>query len=144
MVQRHFVFFFDFVARVGEQLCEIAIVGQQKHPFGLGVESADIEKPWQVERQKVEDRITRLRIAARRNEPGRLMQHDIEPALTADEFAADFNVVALRRLHAEVGADAAVDRNAACADQFIAMTARTEPGRSEETVQAHWKNVNRD
>jgi hypothetical protein len=106
---------------VGEPLGEIAIVGEEKHPLGLGVEPADIEEARQVRRQKIENRIPRLGIASRGNETGRLMQHDIEATLAVDEFAVDFYVIALRGLRAEIGANVAVDRDAAGGDQLIAM-----------------------
>ena len=65
------------------------------------------------------------------------MQHNVEPTLAVDEFAVDFDVIALSGLRAEISADLAVDRNASSRDQFIAMPARTEPGRGKETIQAH-------
>jgi hypothetical protein len=91
--------------------------------------------------EKIEDGISRLRIASRGNETGRLVQHDVETALAMDKFAVNFYVVALRRLHAEVGANATVDHDAAGGDQLIAMSPRTESGRGEETVQAHGGEV---
>ena len=69
------------------------------------------------------------------------MQHDIEPALAVDEFAVDFDVIALARLRAEVRADSAVDRDAPGCDQFVAMPPRTETGCGKETVQAHGEEV---
>jgi hypothetical protein len=54
-----------------------------------------------------------------------------------NEFAVDFDVVALARLRAEVGADLAVDRDASGGDQFIAMPAGTQTGRGEVAVKAH-------
>src|SRR2546421_525428 len=137
MIERHFVFLFDFIARVGETLGEIAIVGEEKHPLGLGVEPADIEETRQVRRKKIEDRIARLRIVSRGNEAARLMKHDIETALAVDEFAVDFYMVAFRGLGAEIGANSTVDHDAAGGDQLIAMPPRTESSRGEETVQAH-------
>src|SRR6266403_2404457 len=90
-----------------------------------------------MRREQIEDRIARVRIASRGNETSRLMQHDVEPALAVDEFAIDLYVVAFRRLRAEVGANATVDGHAAGGDQLIAVPPRTEPGRGEETVEAH-------
>ena len=55
-------------------------------------------------------------------------------ALAVDKLVPDLDVVALRRLRAEVGADAAVDRNAPVGDQLVAMTPRTDTGGGEETV----------
>jgi len=48
-------------------------------------------------------------------------------------------VVTLGRLRAEIGADPAVDRDAACGDQLIAMPPGTEAGGGQKAVQAHGK-----
>ena len=65
------------------------------------------------------------------------MQYDVKRPLAPHEFAADLDVVALGRLRAEIGADAAVDRDAACGDQLIAMPPGTEAGGGQKAVQAH-------
>src|SRR5205823_5080209 len=98
-------FLFDFVARMGETLGEIAIIGEEKESFSLGVEPADVEETRQMRREQIEDSVARVGIAPRRNETGWFMQHDVEPALAMDEFAVDFDVVAFRGLRAEVGAN---------------------------------------
>ena len=126
---------------MGETLGKIAIVGEKEQPFGLGVEPADVEQAWQMWREKIEDGIARVGIGSRRNETRRFMQHDVEPALAVDKFAIDFDVVALRGLRAEVGANAAVDSHAPRSNQLITMSTRTESSRGEETVQAHGGEV---
>ena len=126
---------------MSQTLGQITVVGEKKKAFGLGVEPADVEEARQMRRKQVENRVARIWIASRRNKTSRLMQHDVEPALTVDEFAVDFNVIALLRLRAEIGADLAVDRYAPGCDQFIAMPARTEPGRGKKTVEAHDEEV---
>ena len=137
-VNRDFVFLLDFVTRVGEALREIAVVGEEKKAFGLGVEPANVEKPRQMRREQVEDGIARVRIASGGDESGRLMEHEVEPALGVDQFAIDLDVVAVAGVDAEIGADLAVDRNPAGRDQFIAMPPRTDSGCGKKTVQAHW------
>jgi hypothetical protein len=136
-IERDLVFLFDLESRMSQPLGEIAVIREEKQAFGLRVEAADVEKSRQMGREKIEDRIARIRIASRRNETGRLMQHDVEPPLAVNEFAVDFNVVAVPGLRAEISADLAVDRDATGRDQFIAMPARTKPGRGKETIQAH-------
>ena len=127
-IERDLIFLFDFITRMGQPLGEIAVVREEEEAFGLGVEAADVEKTRQMRRQQIEDGVARVRIAPGRNKSGRLMQHDVEPALAVDEFAGDFDVIALAWLGAEVGADLAIDRDAAGRDQFIAMPARPETG----------------
>lgn len=136
-IERHLIFFFDFVSGMGETLGQVAIVGKQKEAFRLGVEPPDIEETRQMRRQEIEDGIAGVRIASCRNETGRLMQHDVQTALAVDQFATHFDVVAFRGLRAEVGADPAVDGHAPFRDQLIAMPSGAEPGRGEITVQAH-------
>ena len=51
------------------------------------------------------------------------------------QFAIHFYVVARGGLRAEVGADLAVNRDAARGDQFIAMTARPDASGGEETIE---------
>jgi len=137
MVKRDLVFLFDFITRMSQPLGEIAVVGEKEQPFRLGIEPADIEESRQMGWQQVENRVPRIWIAPCRNKTRRLVQDDVESALTVDQFAVDFDVVALTGLDAEISADLAVDRNAAGCDQLIAMPARTEPGRGKETIQAH-------
>ena len=62
------------------------------------------------------------------------MQDDVELVLAVDQLASDFDMIALRRLRAEVGADATVDRDAPVGNQLVAMPPRTDAGCSEETV----------
>ena len=111
-IERYFVFFFDFVARVRQALRQIAVVRENEESFGLRVEPANIEQARELRRQEIENRVARIGIGARGNEAGRFVKDDIELALAAHELANDFDVSALRRLRAEVGADAAVDRDA--------------------------------
>ena len=77
-----------------QALREIAVVRQDEQPFALRIEPADVEQPRHVRRQEIEDRVARVRIAARRDKTGRLVQHDVQLALRAHHFAADFDVIA--------------------------------------------------
>jgi len=136
-VERDLVFLLDLVTRVGETLRQLAVVREEKKAFGLGVEPANVEEPRQMRRQQIKDGVPRMRIASGRNKSSRLVEHDVEPALTVDKFAVDFDMVAFARLGTEVGADLAVDRDAASGDQFVAMPPRTQTGRGKETIEAH-------
>ena len=110
-IERDFVFLFDLVARMGQALREIAVVGQDEEAFRLRVEPADIEKTGKLRRQEVENRIPCVRIDPGGNEAGRFVQDDVEMAFAADQLSANLHVIAFRRLRAEVGDDAAVDRD---------------------------------
>src|SRR4051812_18334347 len=140
-IERYLVFLLDLVARMGEPLGEVAVVGEKKKTFGLGIQPPDVEQPRQMRREQIENRIARVRILSGRNESGRLMQHDVETLFPVDHFAVDLDVVAVAWLNAKIGADAAVNRDATGGNELVAMPARTKPGRGEEPVQAHFRNV---
>ena len=133
-IERHFVFLFNLVTGMRQALREIAVVREDKKPFGLRVKPANIEEPRKLGRQEIENRIARIGIGAGGNETGRLVQNDVEVALAVYQFAPNFDVIALCRLRAEIGADAAVDRDAPVGNQLVAMPSRTDTGGSEETV----------
>ena len=133
-IKCHFVFFFNFVTRMRQVLGEIAVVGEDEQSFGLRVEPADIEEARELRRQEIENRVARIGIGACRDETRRFMQDQVELAFAADELVPHLDVIALGRLRAEIGADAAVDRNASVGDQLVAMPPRTDTGGGEETV----------
>src|SRR6266550_3097432 len=116
-----------------QTLGQITVVGEKKKAFRLGIQPADVEEARQMRRKQVENGVARIWVTSRRNKTSRLMQHDIEPALAVDEFAVDFDVVAVSRLRAEIGADLAVDRYASGCDQFIAIPPRAEAGCAKKT-----------
>ena len=64
-IERHFVFFFDFVARVSQTLREVAVVREDEKSFGLRVEAAYIEEARELRRQEIENRVARIGIGAR-------------------------------------------------------------------------------
>ena len=133
-IECHFVFLFNFGARMRQAVRKIAIVRQDEKSFGLRIESANIEKARELRRQKIENRVARIGIGARRDEAGRFMQDEVELALAVHELTSDFDMITFGRLRAEVGADATVDCNAPIGNQLVAMPPRTDAGRSEETV----------
>src|SRR2546423_8702954 len=98
---------------MSQALGQVAIVCQNEKTFGLGVETADIEKTRELRRQQIEDRVARIWIASRGDKTSRLMKHDVEPALAVNEFTVDLDVVAIAGLGAEIRADLAVDRDPA-------------------------------
>ena len=103
------VFLLHFVARMSEVLREIAVAGQEKETFGLGIEPADIEEPGKFRGQQIVDRVGGVRIAPGGNEAGRLVQHDGEAFRWPNESPADLDVIAFFDLGGEIGAGLAVD-----------------------------------
>jgi hypothetical protein len=137
MIQGDLIFLFDFVARMGEALRQVAVVGQDQQAFRLGIEPADIKEAREFRRQEIENSVARIRIGTRRNKTSRLIEDNVERAFSADKFAADFDVVVLRGLRAEISANPAVDRDATLSNQLVAMPPRADTGGGEKTVQAH-------
>lgn len=126
---------------MGQALREIAIVCQEEEAFGLRIEPADIEETGKAWRQEVKDRVAGVRIAAGRDETGGFVQHDIEPArIATQQFAIHLHVIALGRLRAKIGADAAIDGDAAAGDQLITLPSRANARRGQKAVEAHGKS----
>jgi hypothetical protein len=65
------------------------------------------------------------------------MQHDRERRGDMNKFAVHLNMVAGVGLCAEVSAGFTVDRDSPRRNQFVAVPARSNTGRSEKTVEAH-------
>ena len=54
-----------------------------------------------------------------------------------NQFAVHFDMIARGWLRAEIGADLAVNRDAAGGNQLITMTPRADAGSGEEAIEAH-------
>ena len=122
---------------MSQPLRETAVVGQNEKTFCLRIESADVEEPRKFCGEKIEDRVARIWIVFRRNKTRGLVQNDVQWPLGAHKFAIHFHVVVLGWLRAEIHAALSVDADSTLRDQLIAVPARTNAGRSEETIQAH-------
>jgi hypothetical protein len=133
-IQRDEVFLLDLKARVREALREIAVVGEQQQPFALSVEPADVEEPWKLSRQQIENCIARMRIGARRDKSGWFMQRDSEGMLRVNKFTVDFDVIPLARLRAKIHAHAAIDHYASVGDELVAFAARRDASRGKKAV----------
>jgi hypothetical protein len=120
---------------MGEALCKVAIVRENKQTFALRVETANIEEPRQFRRQEIEDGVTRVRVLTRGDEAFRFVQENVEKPLGwPNEFAIDLNVITFAGLHAEIRTRLTVYRNTPSRDQFIAMPARTDASGRKEAI----------
>jgi hypothetical protein len=133
-IQGHFVFLVDFVTRMRQPLCEIAIVCEKQQTFGLSVETPDVEQPREFSRQQIKDSVAHVRISPSRNESGGLVQHDGERRGNMNKFAIHLDVVARARLSTEIGADLAVDGDTTRRNQLIAVPTRSDTGSGEEAI----------
>jgi hypothetical protein len=116
VIECHFVFLFDLVARMGESLCEVAIVRENEKPLALRVETAYVKESWKFWGKKIEDRIARVRVVASGDEAARFVQNNMQRSLDPNDFAIDFDVVPLGWLRAKIGAELTVNRDAASRD----------------------------
>lgn len=131
------IFLVDLVTGMGQSLGQVPVVCEKEQAFSLGIEPADVKKMRKVFRKQIENCVARVHITTGRDEPRRFMQHDRVRCLGMQEAAIDLDVIALARLRAEIGADLAVNGDAAVGDELVAMSARTNPGGSEEAIEAH-------
>jgi hypothetical protein len=116
VIECHFVFLFALVARMGESLCEVAIIRENEKPLALRVETAYVKESWKFWGKKIEDGIACVRIVASRDEAARFVQNNMQRSLDPNDFAIDFDVVPLGRLRAKIGAELTVNRDAASRD----------------------------
>jgi len=133
-IQRHLVFLFDFKARMGELLREIAVVRKQEQSFTLGIETSNIEKARKLWRKQIENRVAGVRITAGRNKASRFVQRNRHRALEMNELAVDFHMIALAWLRAEIGANPAIDRDLSGRNQRITFSPRTDASCGQEPI----------
>ena len=121
-IQSDFVFLVDLVARMGESQRQFAIVRENEQTFALRIEPAHVEESRKFGGQKVENCIARVRIASGRNKTGRFVQNNRERKIDTREFAIDFDMIPLARLHAEIRADSTVDGDSASGNQLVTFS----------------------
>ena len=136
-LQDHLVFLVDLVARMREPLCQFAVIREQEQAFALRIKATNVKEPRKLRRKKVKDGVARIRVAPGGDKTGRFVQGDRHRRIGVNDMTIDFDVVAFRRLHAEIGAAVSVDCNPASRDQLITIAARTDAGGGEKTIEAH-------
>jgi hypothetical protein len=136
-IQYYLVFLVDFVTWMRKPLRDIAIIREQEQTFRLCVQAPDVEQTREFRRQQIKNGVVRVRIFPSADESGWFMQHDGERRGNVNKFAIHLDVVARVGLRTEVSAGFTVDRDPARRDQFVAVPARSDARRGEETVQAH-------
>src|SRR4029078_8642409 len=55
---------------------ETAVIREQQQPFGVDVEPADADQPWQISRQRAEDRVPAFRIGMGLHKDARLVMEE--------------------------------------------------------------------
>lgn len=126
---------------MSESLSEIAVVGEENETFGLRIEAPNIEEARIFFGQKIEYGVASVHIFSRRDETRRFVQHDGEQSSGMNQFAVHFDIIARGRVRTEIGADLAVDSDAAGGNYFITMTPRPDASGSEEAIEAQEKEL---
>ncbi len=96
-----------------DPLSEIAVAREEDEAFGLRIETANVEEAGKFFGQKIKDGVVGMHISSRRDEARRFVEHDGEHGSGMNQFAVHFDMIARGRLRAEIGADFAVDSDAA-------------------------------
>jgi hypothetical protein len=123
----------EFVPRMADALGKIAIIREQQQPFRVVVEPADrIEVAFHPGScEKVDDRLTPLRIRSRAHHATRLVHQEVASGgcLRADASAVDADVIVLGiGLGSELGHDLPVHFHAALAHQRLGGAPRCDTG----------------
>lgn len=83
----------NLIARVREEVSEVAVVGDDDQPLALAVEAADRVQLDIANRHKVEDGFTPHLVVRGSNDPRRFVQQKIPVAPVVDGHAIDGNFV---------------------------------------------------
>src|SRR6266511_2821840 len=134
-IQRHLIFLVGLITRMGKPLREFAVICEKKQTLSLRVQTSDVEEPGKFLWKQIKHSVARMLIFSGRNKSRGFMQHDTERWSDVHKFAIDFDMITWVGLCAEVCADFAVDGNTTGRDQLIAMSARSDAGGREETVE---------
>ncbi len=125
----------DLVAWMGKLVCQSTVVRQQQRSGRVGVEPADGNDAGGMGDQ-TDDRRAALRIAGRRDDPGRLVQEDVGEGLQDDTSLIDLHPVATPDLRGELSRGT-VDPDPPRLDQLVGTAARSDPRTRQEHVQSH-------
>ena len=118
------------VARVGEELRELAVVGEHEEPGGVVVETSHREHTG-VGRHEIEHGGAALRIAGRRDHTDRLVQQVVDEVVVDDDgHAVELDALVLRVGAAAEPRDFAVDGDAPRADELLTRAPRAEARRA--------------
>jgi hypothetical protein len=135
-IQRHLIFLVGLITRMGKSLRQFAIICEKKQTLSLRVQTPDVEESGKFLWKQIKHSVARLLIFSGRNKSSGFVQHDGYRWSGVNKFAVDFDVIERAWLCAEVCADLTVDGDATRPDQLITMSARSNAGGCEKTVEA--------
>lgn len=140
--------FGDAIARVGEAVGEIAVVGEEEEALGLGIELADgIEAGGKHFSEQIDSAgLLALGDVGAVDAFG-FVEDDVEAfagdaVAQADALAVDFDVVGLRiDQYGELMDDAAIDGDSALEDHFFNIAAGSHAGIPEELLDSFFHRI---
>lgn len=124
----------DMVARVGQTVQKLAVVGQEDQAFRVNVQSPDrAEHRLIAQIHQVRDKLGRMRILQRRHHPARLIQCDIIPLTRKlDRAAIEEDPVGIQvHFRAKLRDDLSINFDPTLEDPRFAGSARADPGGGE-------------
>jgi hypothetical protein len=131
----HEVLLLDAVSRMGEEVCEPTVVGEEDQPLAHAVEPANREQPL-LAGHEVDDTGSPRRIGVGGHHADRLVEHVDDPLRVGQPLAVDTNLLSARiDAGAERGHHLPVNLDAARRDQFLAGATTAESGRREHLLQ---------
>jgi len=128
------VFFLDAIPRVGEEIGQFTVVGDEDQPFAHPVEPADGEQPL-LPRDEIDDAGPAVGVEVRGHHADRLGEHVNNALRVGEPLAVDPDLLAKGiDAGAELRDHLAVDLDPAGGDQFLAVPPAAEPGRREHLL----------
>ena len=129
------VLLLDAVARVREPVGQLAVVGEQQQPLGVGVEPADREHAG-LGRDEVDDGGSAVGVLGRRHDTGRLVQEVVDEVGARATTAPSTSRTSTSAIDARADlGDLAVHPHPALADQLLAHPPAGHAGGGEHLLQ---------
>jgi hypothetical protein len=129
------VFLLDAIPRVGEEIGQFAVVGDEDQPFAHPVEPADGKQPL-FTRHEIDDAGPAVGVEVRGHHADRLGEHVDHPLRVGEPLAVDADLLAERiDPGSELRDHLTVDLDPPGRDQFFAVPPAAEPGRREHLLE---------
>lgn len=129
------VFLLNAIPRVGKEIGQFAIVGDEDQPFAHPVEPADGKQPL-FPRHEVDDAWPAVGVEVCSHHADRLGEHVDDPLRVGEPLAVDADLLAERiDSGAELRDHISIDLDPPGRDQFLAVPPAAEPGRSEHLLE---------
>ena len=109
-----------------ELLGKVAVVGENQHALGVGVEPADVVEGLQCGWQQIVDCLPAEFVAARADIAAGFVENDDDFLLRENPLAIDADRIRFGNACRQLDAGTAVDLDTTGSDQLIASTPRTD------------------